>query len=68
MPWPPAAIISFEIQAEEVMSHCSYILYLQSWHQVTTVTACLVVILGGWVKLLQRGVAEAAGGCKECGV
>lgn len=50
------------------MPHCSYILNLQSWHHVTTATACLLVILGGWVKLLQRGVVEPAGSCEECGV
>lgn len=49
------------------MPHCSYILNLQSWHYVTTATACLVVILEGKVKLLQRGVVGAAVGCEECG-
>lgn len=67
MPWSQAAIISFEIQAEEVMPHRSCILYLQSWHRVSAAAVCPVVILEGWVKLFHRGVVEAAEGCEECG-
>lgn len=61
--WPQAAMTSFEIQAEEVMPHCSFMQCLQSWHQVNTATACLLLILEGWVKLFWRVMAEAAGSC-----
>lgn len=58
MPWPQDAVISFEIQAEEVMPHCSHILYLQGWHPVTTATACLC----GHFRRMGQAAPERSGG------